>query len=297
MTGSVLVSAATGFGLDTLRAEIAALLASLWEDVDVAVPYAAGELLARVRERGTVDLEYRDRDVRVTGRMAPGLAGELRSAVRALGGVPRRRGRGLLSDADGRRVRPASRLGPDGDRATGSGGPSPKGGAAGAGARRSSARAALRHSLLLETAADGAFSHLELSTPAGLLTLHPEGDGTLHGNAIEAGGIRHVVGLPWDGRRPVLDIEGAGDRRRACARLLAPDRIGPGASGSTRPCSRVTAALLITTGPALVERIARRRRGGSPAASRSGRTTTGLPLLADAEAWPLEQSESATDSR
>ncbi len=80
VSGQVLVSAATGFGLDTLRAEIAALLASLWEDIDVAVPYAAGELLARVRERGTVDVEYRDRDVRVTGRMAPGLAGELRSA-------------------------------------------------------------------------------------------------------------------------------------------------------------------------------------------------------------------------
>ena len=77
----MLVSAATGFGLDTLRAEIAALLASLWEDVDVAVPYAAGELLARVRERGTVDLEYGERDVRVTGRMSPGLAGELRSAA------------------------------------------------------------------------------------------------------------------------------------------------------------------------------------------------------------------------
>ena len=53
----------------------------LWEDVDVAVPYAAGELLARVRERGTVELEYRERDVRVTGRMAPALAGELRSAA------------------------------------------------------------------------------------------------------------------------------------------------------------------------------------------------------------------------
>ncbi len=81
VSGSVLVSAATGFGLDTLRAEIAALLASLWEDVDVAVPYAAGELLARVRERGTVDLEYGNRDVRVRGRMAPAMAGELRAAA------------------------------------------------------------------------------------------------------------------------------------------------------------------------------------------------------------------------
>ncbi|MEO5965759.1 MAG: GTPase HflX [Candidatus Limnocylindrales bacterium] len=81
VSGTVLVSAATGFGLDTLRAEIAALLASLWEPVDLAVPYAAGELLARVRERGTVDLDYRNTDVRVTGRMAPGLASELRAVA------------------------------------------------------------------------------------------------------------------------------------------------------------------------------------------------------------------------
>jgi 50S ribosomal subunit-associated GTPase HflX len=67
----------TGYGLDTLRAEIAAVLASLWVEVDVAIPYAAGELLARVRERGTVTLEYRERDVHVSGRVVPGLAGEL----------------------------------------------------------------------------------------------------------------------------------------------------------------------------------------------------------------------------
>jgi len=77
LAGSVLVSALTGFGLETLRAEIAALLASMWVDVDVHVPYAAGELLARVRERGTVELDYGDRDVRVHGRAAPSLAGEL----------------------------------------------------------------------------------------------------------------------------------------------------------------------------------------------------------------------------
>jgi GTPase len=77
ISGAVFVSALTGYGMDTLRAEIAALLASMWVDVDVAVPYVAGELLARVRERGTVELDYRERDVRVTGRMTPALAGEL----------------------------------------------------------------------------------------------------------------------------------------------------------------------------------------------------------------------------
>jgi GTP-binding protein HflX len=77
VAGAVFVSALTGYGLDTLRAELAALLASLWVAVDVHVPYAAGELLARIRERGTVELEYGNRDVRVTGRVAPALAGEL----------------------------------------------------------------------------------------------------------------------------------------------------------------------------------------------------------------------------
>jgi GTPase len=77
IAGRVFVSALTGYGMDTLRAEIAALLASMWVDVDVAVPYAAGELLARVRERGAVELEYREQDVRVSGRVAPALAGEL----------------------------------------------------------------------------------------------------------------------------------------------------------------------------------------------------------------------------
>src|SRR4051794_844892 len=83
LAGSVLVSALTGYGLDTLRAEIAALLSSLWVDLDVNIPYAAGELLARVRERGTIELEYGERDVRVRGHVAPGLAGELQNAAAA----------------------------------------------------------------------------------------------------------------------------------------------------------------------------------------------------------------------
>jgi GTP-binding protein HflX len=80
---AVHVSALTGYGLETLRARLSALLAELWEDVDVALPYAAGELLARVRERGTVEVSYRDRDVRVKGRVVPSLASELRAAAEA----------------------------------------------------------------------------------------------------------------------------------------------------------------------------------------------------------------------
>jgi GTP-binding protein HflX len=80
ISGAVFISALTGFGLDTLKVELSALLATLWVDVDVRVPYTAGELLARVRERGTVELEYLNREVRVRGRIAPSLAGELESA-------------------------------------------------------------------------------------------------------------------------------------------------------------------------------------------------------------------------
>jgi GTP-binding protein HflX len=76
--GAVFVSALTGFGLDALRLELSALLASLWEDVDVRLPYTEGELLARIRERGTIDIDYRDRDVRIRGKVAPALAAELR---------------------------------------------------------------------------------------------------------------------------------------------------------------------------------------------------------------------------
>ena len=76
--GAVFVSALTGFGLDTLRVELSALLASLWEEIDVRLPYTEGELLARVRERGTIDIEYSDRDVRIRGKVAPALAAELR---------------------------------------------------------------------------------------------------------------------------------------------------------------------------------------------------------------------------
>jgi hypothetical protein len=145
----------------------------------------------------------------------------------------------------------------------------------------------LRHSLLFETAPDGAFSHLELSTPLGLVTLHPEGDGTLHGNVIEAGGIRHIVGLPWEASG-VVDVEGSPIAGAACARLLGRD-LAAGES-ARRTVLRITSGLLITTGPGSVERIDAetwRIAGGAPVRV----DALGLPSLPDAETWPLEQGD------
>ncbi|MGC8633586.1 MAG: GTPase HflX [Candidatus Limnocylindrales bacterium] len=80
---AVLISALTGYGLETLRTRLSALLADLWEEVDALVPYTAGELIARIRERGTVEIEYRGMDVRIRGHVAPQLAAELRAAAPA----------------------------------------------------------------------------------------------------------------------------------------------------------------------------------------------------------------------
>src|SRR5436309_1178693 len=81
VAGAVFVSGLTGYGMESLRAELSALLASLWVGIDVRVPYAAGELLARVRELCTVGVDYGERDVRVRGRMAPSLASELKAVA------------------------------------------------------------------------------------------------------------------------------------------------------------------------------------------------------------------------
>lgn len=90
----VKMSALTGEGLDELRAMIATVLADLWLDIDLAVPYSAGELLARVRERGTVEFEYRDEDVRIHGRVPPSMAGDLREAAAWERALRARRGTG-----------------------------------------------------------------------------------------------------------------------------------------------------------------------------------------------------------
>ena len=76
-------SALTGEGIERLRSAVAEVLAELWSDVDLSVPYSQGELLARVRERGTVTFDYRDEDVRIVGKIPPTIAVELQAAARA----------------------------------------------------------------------------------------------------------------------------------------------------------------------------------------------------------------------
>ncbi|MCX8033497.1 MAG: GTPase HflX [Thermoleophilia bacterium] len=78
----VAISALSGEGVERLKDVLAAVLAELWPQVDMVVPYSAGELLSRLRERGAVQFEYRETDVRVVGRVPPSVLGDLRRALR-----------------------------------------------------------------------------------------------------------------------------------------------------------------------------------------------------------------------
>lgn len=122
-------------------------------------------------------------------------------------------------------------------------------------------------SLLLELDPAGRFAHLELSTAAGLLTLHPEGDGTLHGNAVTGDGVAHVEGLPWDPDGVVL-VAGS-----SVCRAIAAAHGAPGAPG--RVALRIGADLGLMCDAVTPGDL--------------GADERGLPRLADARTWPLER--------
>jgi hypothetical protein len=65
---------------------------------------------------------------------------------------------------------------------------------------------ALEASVLLEVGLDGRPSRLELATAAGLMTLHPEAPGLLHGNVVSPDGVRHLA-FAW-GDEHELEVEG-----------------------------------------------------------------------------------------
>jgi len=86
----------------------------------------------------------------------------------------------------------------------------------------------ITHALLLEVGLDGSIARLELTTPDGLLTLHPNRDGTeLHGNGVTPSGVRHHS-FPWGpdhalavAGRPIADAVNA-------RRLAASVEVGEG---------------------------------------------------------------------
>lgn len=149
---------------------------------------------------------------------------------------------------------------------------------------RSGSGGGLMSSLLLETDPGGGFSHLELGTAAGLLTLHPESDGTIHGNVVTADGVVHVAALRWSADA-VLIVEGSTIAAAATAHGLR-DAVAAGTSVS-RPAVYVDLGLAVWPGDVTIARLGedawRLGRGGDVAVDDDG-----LPLLAGARIWQLE---------
>jgi hypothetical protein len=123
------------------------------------------------------------------------------------------------------------------------------------------------HALLLETDPAGRFSHLELAVAAVLLTLHPEGDGTLHGNRVAAdgAGVEPIAGLPFPAGAAVL-VDGSPIAAAAMAWGGAGEALG----------ALVDAAGRVTIGTV------------APPADLSV-DAEGIPRLADTAVWPLDE--------
>ena len=79
---AVIVSAATGEGLDELRSRIEEMLPRPDVPVDLVIPYSRGDLVAKVHADGEIDaIEYVEAGTRVRGRVDAPLAAELRAAA------------------------------------------------------------------------------------------------------------------------------------------------------------------------------------------------------------------------
>ena len=123
---------------------------------------------------------------------------------------------------------------------------------------------ALQHAGLMELDGAGRFARLELETAAGMLTLHPDDDGTMaHGNLVRHDGVQPIT-VAWSAGASVA-IEGdpfgtaiTGDRARGA--VVAQDL-------TVRPAYDDTPRESVEALP-LDER--------------------GVPILIDAREWPLE---------
>lgn len=149
---------------------------------------------------------------------------------------------------------------------------------------RSAVGAGLLSSLLLETDPDGRVNHTEFGTAAGLLTMHPESDGTLHGNVVTGTGVEHVAGLRWT-PEAVLLVEGSTVAAVAAA-FAVRSTIADGES-ALRPAVFVDLGLGVRSADVTIERIGEDTwRFGST--GEIAIDDDGLPLLAGARIWPLE---------
>jgi hypothetical protein len=147
----------------------------------------------------------------------------------------------------------------------------------------------LIRSLLLEVSSDGRATRLEMTTRAGLLTLHPEPDeSALHGNVVAAGGVRHLA-LPWSPEHELLILGSPASATIAVQRLERRVIVG---AVTVVDMLRIDDDLDPRPARWSVERIARHAWHLRDTDSDEERRLTvehdGRPVLRDEESWPLE---------
>ena len=78
---AIFVSALRGDGLDALRERLAAAATARWKRIDATLPYAAGALVQRIRQRGALRrADYGERGIRIEAEVPPELAAEIAAA-------------------------------------------------------------------------------------------------------------------------------------------------------------------------------------------------------------------------
>jgi hypothetical protein len=153
-----------------------------------------------------------------------------------------------------------------------------------------SADGRLVQDLALEVSPEGHVLKLEVASPAGLLTLHPErGHGSLHGNVVRPTGLEHVT-LPW-AEGHVLMAGGSPVTGVVAARELEA-RVGVG-EGSTFGVVEVAEDLAIRRATWRAARVGERRwlllaADGGPSVAVT-LDDDGTPSgLDEAKTWSLE---------
>ncbi len=146
---------------------------------------------------------------------------------------------------------------------------------------------ALAHAVTIETGHAGQWLRLEVAAATGLLSLHPERDGSIQGNVVSDVGVRHVaLGV----MEPALvDVRDSLVAETALCRAL--ERLVAAGEGRTVSVVRVSATLEVSTTELQVFR--RDARGWELTDADGIRTAAmgdrGAPVAADAGAkWPLE---------
>jgi hypothetical protein len=147
----------------------------------------------------------------------------------------------------------------------------------------------LMRSLLLEVSTAGRPTRLELTTRAGLLTLHPEPDeSAMHGNVVAVDGVRHLA-FAWSREHELLILSSPASATIAVRRL--DQRVMVGASVVV-DMLRIDDELVPRPVRWRVERIATHGWHLRDTESDEERRLTveddGRPALADEVSWPLE---------